>query len=52
MILKNSKDINLDNEDDRSMKIFKKSNDREREEDIKDSILESDDSDMKIFIMK
>ena len=52
MILKNSKDINLDNEDDRSIKIFEKSNYREREEDIKDSILVSDDSDMKIFIMK
>ncbi len=52
MILKNSKDINLDNQDDLSIKIFEKSYYREREEDIKDSILDSDDSDMKIFIMK
>ena len=52
MILKNSKDINLDNEDDRSMKIFEKSNYRDREEDIKDITLDSDDSDIKIFLAK
>jgi len=50
--LKNSKDIYLDNEDDRSMKIFEKSSYREREEDIKDIILDSDDSNMKIFSRK
>ena len=50
MILKNSKDIYLDNEDDLSIKIFKKSN--YTEEDIKDIILDSDDSNMKIFLMK
>ena len=37
MILENSKDIYLDNEDDHSMKIFEKSNYRDRKEDIKDS---------------
>lgn len=52
MILKNSKEINLDNEGDLSIKIFEKSNYRESEEDIKDSILDSDDSIMKMFIMK
>ena len=49
MILKNPKDINPDNEDDRSMKVYEISNHRDSEEDIKDNILSSDDSDMKIF---
>jgi len=52
MILKNSKDTYLDHEDDRSMKIFDKSNFRDRKEDIQDVILDSDDSDMKIFSRK
>ncbi|UNC91193.1 hypothetical protein [Candidatus Contubernalis alkaliaceticus] len=52
MILKNSKDISLDNEDDRSIKIFEKSNYRNREKDIKDIILDSDDSNLKIFLKK
>ena len=52
MTLENSKDINLDNEDDRSMKIFEKSNYRDRKEDIKDIIFDSDDSNMKIFLRK
>ena len=52
MILKNYKDINLDNEDVRSMKIFEKSNYRNRDEDIEDIILDNDDSNMKIFLKK
>ena len=44
--------INLDNEDDRSMKIFEKSNYRNRDEDIEDIILDNDDSNMKIFLKK
>ena len=52
MILKNYKDINIDNEDDRSMKIFEKSNYRNRDEDIEGIILDSDDSNMKIFLKK
>ena len=52
MTLKNFKDINFNNEDTLSMKIFEKPNYQGREEEIKNSILESDDSDMKIFIMK
>ena len=52
MILENSKDINLDNEDDRSMKIFEKSYYRDRKEDIKDIIFDSYDSNMKIFLRK
>ncbi len=51
MILKNFKDIILDNENGRYMKIFEKSNYRDKE-DIKDVILDSDDSNMKIFLMK
>lgn len=50
MILKDSKDINLDNEDDLSIKIFEKTN--YTEEDTKDIIVDSDDSNMKIFLMK
>ncbi len=51
MILKNSKDIILDNENGHSMKIFEKSHYRDKE-NIKDVILDSDDSNMKIFLMK
>ena len=51
MILENYLDFSLDTEDDRSMKIFEKSSccgnkDMHRNE----IILDSDDSDMKIFI--
>ena len=52
MVLKNSKDINLVNEDDHSIKIFDKLNFRERAEGINDSIFDSDDSNMKIFLRK
>ena len=52
MTLENFKDANFDNEDDSSMKIFEKSNFRDRAEDKKDVILNSDDSDIKIFFIK
>jgi hypothetical protein len=52
LFLKNVKDSYLDNEGDLSVKIFVKSNYPVCEEDIKDCILESDDSKMKIFIMR
>ncbi len=52
MIFKKSKDTNLDNEDDLSIKIFVKSDYRQREEDIKSIIFDSDDYNMKIFLMK
>ena len=50
MFLKNPKDIVLDNEDDLSIKIFEISNYTEK--NATDSILDHDDSDMKIFLMK
>lgn len=52
MTLKDSKDINVENEDALPVKIFSKSSYQERKEEIKDNLREDDDSDMKIFIMK
>ena len=50
--METSKDFNLNDVDDLYMKIFEKSNYRDIEEDIKGSILDSDDSDTKIFVIK
>ena len=49
MILENSKDINLDDVEEHFVKIFKKSDYRNSEGDIKDIALDSDDSNMKIY---
>lgn len=50
MVFENPKDINFDNIEENFMKIFKKSNYRNREEDIKDISLNRDDSNMKIYL--
>jgi|GEM_PF-6765421 len=49
MVWENFKDINLSNVEEHFVKIFKKSNCRNSEEDIKDTNLDSDDSNMKIY---
>ncbi|MFO7951452.1 MAG: hypothetical protein R6U91_01390 [Bacillota bacterium] len=51
--MENPKNINLDNVEEHFVKIYKKSNyrnNRNNEEDIKDIDLDSDDSNMKIFL--
>ncbi len=52
MTLKNSKGINLYKEGDRSIKKFKRLKWQEKEEGNKESVPESNDSDIKIFKMK
>ena len=50
MVFEYPKDSNFDNVEENFIKIFKKSNYRNSEEDIKDIPLNSDDSNMKIFL--
>ena len=45
-----SKNISFENVEENFMKIFKKTNYRNTEEDIQDIPINSDDSDMKIFL--
>jgi len=49
MSWENFKDINLEDAGEHFVKIFKKSDYRNSEEDLKDINLDSDDSNMKIF---
>ncbi len=51
MILDDYKDINLDTENDRSMKIFNKSNCEYEAMHNDDIFLGTDDSNIKIFVM-
>ncbi len=50
MVFENPKDINFSNVEESFVKIFKKSNYRNREEDIADISLSRDDSNMKIYL--
>ncbi|MBW6463222.1 MAG: hypothetical protein SCJ94_10830 [Bacillota bacterium] len=52
MVLENPNDNYLDNIEEHFVKIFKKSNYQNSEEEINDIDLDSDDSDMKIFYIK
>jgi len=49
MSWENFKDINLEDVEEHFVKIFKKSDYRNNEEDIKDIDLDGDDSNMKIY---
>ncbi len=50
MVWEDFKDINLGNVEELFVKIFKKSNYRNSEENLKNINLDSDDSNMKIYL--